>query len=140
LKGFSLPEGHYFVTFMNFFLPRQLRSRIEFRVKLALQECKSGIVLPGSCSAVMIDISKKGTCLVLSQMLLGGKHLFFSTLNNDKFHLLILIDNPGDNKEPLAIPASSVWMDSCFYKEQPAFKLGIFFHEKQKKIFSVLTR
>ena len=88
----------------------------------------------------MVNISQGGGCLVLSQMLLEGKHLFFSTLNNDRYHLALQIDNPESSDESFEVSARSVWMDSCQYKEEPAFKVGLSFHDSQKKLFRLLKR
>jgi len=96
--------------------------------------------LPGSCSGVMVDISQEGVCLVLPQMLLEGKHLFFSTLNSDKYHLALLIDSPESDDEVISVSARSVWMDACQYKEEPAFKMGLCFNDRQKGLFKLFRR
>ncbi len=147
---FSLAEGGHFpkdtlksaepAKNMIFFSPRPLRLKSECRVKISLQERKSGELLSDSCCAVMVDISVGGACLVLSQMLLEGRHLFFSTLDSDRYHLVLEINNPGSSDESFSISARSVWMDSCHYKKLPAFKMGLCFHERQKKLFRLFKR
>lgn len=125
---------------MAIFSSRPLRLESECRVRISLQESKSGECLPGSCSGTMVNISQGGGCLVLSQMLLEGKHLFFSTLNSDRYHLALQIDNPESSDESFEVSARSVWMDSCQYKEEPAFKVGLSFHDNQKKLFRLFKR
>ena len=126
---------------MIFFPSRLLRLETEHRVKIALQEWGRGDLLPGEpLGGVMVSISQGGACLVLSKILLGGRHLFFSTLNNDQYNLVLLLAPLKAGDEDFAIPARSVWMDSCFYKRQPAFKIGLSFHERQKQLFRLFKR
>ncbi len=125
---------------MTFFSLRPLRVKSECRVEIRLQNRGSGELLPGLCTGVMVNVSRGGAGLVLSQMLLEGRHLFFSTLNNDQYHLVLFIENPGSSDESFAIPARSVWMDSCRYRDEPAFNMGVCFHERQKKLFNIFKR
>lgn len=120
---------------MIFFSPRLLRLESEHTVTIGLQERQSGFRLPGKCGGVVVDISESGACLILSQVLLEGKHLFFSTLDSDSYHLVLGVVNPHSVDESFVISARSVWMDSCRYKKQPAFKVGICFLNRQKKLF-----
>ncbi len=125
---------------MIFFSPRLLRLESEYRVGIRLQESDSGDFMPGLCSGVMVNISRGGVCLVLSQMLLEGKHLFFSALDSDRYNLVLLIDNPESGEHSFAIPARSVWMDSCHYDNAPAFKIGLCFYEQQKELFQLFKK
>ncbi|MBW1636948.1 MAG: PilZ domain-containing protein [Deltaproteobacteria bacterium] len=126
---------------MTIFPFRPTRQEAEHKVRICLQESKSGENLPGSCSGVMVDISQEGVCLVLPQMLLEGKHLFFATLNSDKYHLALMIDNPAsDDDEVISVSARSVWMDACQYKKEPAFKMGLCFHDRQKGLFKLFRK
>jgi hypothetical protein len=125
---------------MNFFSARPVRLISGCSVEIGLQERKGGKLLPCSCSGVMVDISEKGTSLVLFQMLLEGRHLFFSTLDNEQYDLVLSINNQDTCGESFLIPARSVWMDSCHFNKRPAFKLSICFLEKQKKFFKLFKR
>lgn len=125
---------------MRFFSPRLLRVESEYRVGVRLQDNKSGELLPASCFGIMVNISQEGACLVLSKMLLEGRHLFFSTLNNEHHHLVLLIENPVLRDETFIISARSVWMDSCHHKEEPAFKIGLCFHDRQKRLFQLFKK
>lgn len=125
---------------MGFFSPRLSRMESDYRVGVRLQDDNSGELLPGSCFGVITSISQGGACLVLSKMMLEGKHLFFSTLNNERYHLVLLVENPKLRDEIIQVPARSVWMDSCRYKDESAFKIGLCFHEKQKKLFQLFKR
>ena len=125
---------------MNFFSPRPLRLETGYMVTIGLQDRQSGLRLPGRCSGVIVDISEGGVCLVLSQILLERKHLFFSTLDSERYHLDLRIINPLDSDESFVISARSVWMDSCHHEKLPAFKMGICFVERQKKLFRLFRR
>ena len=125
---------------MMFFSPRPLRLESEYRIGIRLQESKSGVFMPGLRSCVMVNISRGGVCLVLSQMLLERKHLFFSALDSDQYNLVLLIDNPESSEQSFAIPARSVWMDSCHYENAPAFKIGLCFFEQQKELFQLFKK
>lgn len=126
---------------MNFFPPRLLRLETEYQVKVALQEKGRGALLQGKrLPGVMVNFSKRGACLVLSKVMLEGKHLFFTTLNSDQYYLELMIESSERGNEHFAIPATSVWMDSCSYKRRPAFKIGLRFHESQKQLFRIFKR
>ncbi len=125
---------------MSFFSPRSLRVESEHRVRVSLQDSISGELLPGSCFGVMVNISEGGACLVLSRMLLEGRHLFFSTLNTERNHLVLLIENPESGDETFTVSARSVWMDSCHYQNEAAFKIGLCFHDSQKKLFQLFKK
>lgn len=125
---------------MIFFSPRPLRLESEYTVTIGLQERQSGLCLPGKCCGVILDISEGGVCLVLTQILLEGKHLFFSTLDSARYHLVLGVANPHSVEESFVISARSVWMDSCHYKKLPAFKVGICFVDRQKNLFRLFKR
>ena len=125
---------------MKFFPSRLLRVESEYRVEVRLHDNKNGALLPSACSGVMVNISKGGACLVLFKMLIEGRHLFFSTLNDGHHHLVLLIENPALSNETFMIPARSVWMDSYHYKGEPAFKIGLCFHEKQQNVFQIFKK
>ncbi len=125
---------------MSFFSSRPLRLGSEPRVRVSLQDTISGERLPGSCVGVMVNISQGGACLVLTKMLLEGRHLFFSTLNNESYHLVLLIENPELRDEIFTVSARSVWMDSCHYQNTAAFKVGLCFHDRQKELFQLFKK
>ncbi len=122
---------------MALFSPRPLRIESEYRVEIRLQENGGGGFLPGICEGILVNVSREGACIVLSQMLLEGRHLFFSTLNSERYHLVLLIKNPQAGDECFEVPARSAWMDSCYYKDGPAFKIGVCFHDRQKQLFQL---
>jgi len=125
---------------MIFFSSRLVRLESEHRLGVRLQESESGKLLPGLFSGVMVNISQVGACIMVSKMLLDGKHLFFSTLDSDEYNLVLLIDKPASGDQSFVIPASSVWMDSCHHENAAAFKIGLCFHERQKELFQLFKK
>ncbi len=123
---------------MAIFAPRPLRLEAECTVEICLQERGKEEFLPGKCEGNLVNLSREGACVVLSQMFLEGRHLFFSTLNNEHYHLVLFIKNPQTANEAFAIPARSIWMDSCQYNQGPAFKMGVSFHQSQKQLFKLI--
>ncbi len=101
-----------------------------------VKDCITNDYLQGECSGVLVNISKEGACIVLQKMLISGNHLFFTTLNDERHCLVLSIDTPMEKVKPLMVMASPVWMDGCHYNEQPAFKVGLCFQEKQHELFS----
>ncbi len=125
---------------MSLFSPRSFRAKSEQRIIVSLQDTISGELLPGSCVGIMVNISQGGACLVLFKMLLEGRHLFFSTLNNEDYHLVLCIENLKSGDENFTVSARSVWMDSCHYQNEAAFKIGICFQDRQKELFQFVKK
>lgn len=105
---------------------------------VGLQDIETGQTLPGQLSATVINLSPEGACLVLPKLIFEGKHLFYATLDSDQFNLLLCPEKDGAEIANSGITAQSIWMDSCEYHDQPAFKVGIRFHKKQKELLRLL--
>ncbi len=120
---------------MAIFTTRPLRVGTECTVEIRLQERRTGSYLPGVCPGLLMDISQKGACVVVPKMLLEGKHLFFTTLNSDRYQLIIHIEKPIESVESFTVSAFSIWMDSFLSEGKAAFKVGVCFHEIQKELF-----
>ncbi len=125
---------------MSFFSCRLSRVELEYKIRVSVQDTISKELLPGSCLGIMVDISQGGACIVLSKMLLEGRHLFFSTLNNERYHLVLSIENPESGDGTFTVSARSVWMDSCRYQNTAAFKVGLCFHDSQKELFQLFKK
>lgn len=97
---------------MVFFTPRPLRIEGECLVKIRLRETGSKEFLPGTASGLVMNLSKKGACIVLAQLMLEGRHLFFSTLNNDRYYLVLFFEVGDRSGSQVVVPARSIWMDS----------------------------
>lgn len=117
---------------MGLFKRRSRRIQIERNVKIYLQNRVSCVLSSQSMPAVAINISKGGVCVVVEKMVLGGEHLFFSAQRGGENLLSIW----GLTKENGALQASAVWMDSCYHRDKPAFKIGMQFQEEQDQVLA----
>lgn len=80
-------------------------------------------------TATMINCAPGGCCVVLTSPMLKGEHIFFKALNSDSICIHLL---PQSTREAGAgILTRPVWMDSCVFREQQAFKIGLQFLEPQ---------
>lgn len=131
--GDGAVEHHYpgDVSEMGLFKRRSRRIQIEHSVEIYLQNRDSYVCSPQGIPAVAINISKGGACVVVGKMVLDGEHLFFSAQRGGK-NLLSLY---GLTAENVSVQASAVWMDSCYYRDKTAFKMGVQFLEVQEKLF-----
>jgi len=111
-------------------------TRIETNIPVCLRLQKNGTehLHPGSVSATIVNISKSGACLLISKLLINGKHLFFATLNSSHTMILQSEENTGKIKT-FNIAAQSVWMDSYKNDNRLCFKVGVCFTTPQKKLF-----
>jgi hypothetical protein len=125
---------------MVFFTPKALRIEGECRVDIRLQEYGHKTYLPGVATGVIVNLSKKGACLMLQQMLLEGRHLFFSTLNTESCQLVLFFNLAPESKSPIIVSGRSVWMDYHSAEDKSAFKVGIEFHENQNHLLKIFRK
>jgi hypothetical protein len=86
----------------------------------------SGQVLAGPFSARIIDISAHGACLLVTQVLLNGFHVFYTSRESDDTALRLTIDETSDVGQQVLI-ARPIWMDVFRQDEIRAFKMGVEF-------------
>lgn len=113
---------------------RDPRIETNLTVRLRLQEISTEHLHPGSVNATIVNISKSGACLLIEQLLINGKHLFFTTLNSTHIMTLQSTDNTEKIKK-FNVSAQSIWMDSLKRDNHLYFKVGIRFTTPQKKLF-----
>lgn len=87
---------------------------------------KSSRCLAGPFSGRIIDISLHGACLLMTQVLHNGFHIFHSTRKNSGLLLQLTIDRPPDLNRCI-LTATPVWLDSFQRQQIRAFKMGIEF-------------
>ena len=87
---------------------------------------KSGRCLAGPFSGRIIDISLHGACLLMTQVLHNGFHIFHSTQKNSDLLLQLTIDQPPDLNRCI-LTATPVWLDLFQRQQIRAFKMGIEF-------------
>lgn len=125
---------------MTVFSFRPPRIETALSIWLQLQDIESGQLLPYRTKATIINFSVQGACLAVANLIFDNMHFFYSTLDSDRYALLLQSDNSDDHKEHFSISARSIWMDSCTFDGKPAFKIGIRFLQKQKEIFARIKR
>lgn len=89
-------------------------------------------VLAGPFSARIIDISTHGACLLVTQVLLNGFHVFYTTRESDDTVLRLSIDETSEVGLHV-LTARPIWMDTFRQDEIRAFKMGVEFTENLGK-------
>jgi len=83
-------------------------------------------VLAGPFSGRIIDISRHGACLLMTQVLLKTYHVFHSTKENDSNYLHLRINIPPDLVN-FTLPAVPVWLSPFVLDEIKVFRMGVEF-------------
>ncbi len=126
---------------MDAFSFRPSRIKKEFAMCVSLQDIQTGECVADLSTATVINFSPEGACLLLTRLIFNGKHIFYSTLDSDSYNLLLSPEAQNNGSDDaFSITAQSVWMDTCNYERQPAFKIGIRFLKKQNKVFKLLKK
>ncbi len=100
--------------------------------------------MAGPFSSRIIDISATGACLLISQVMLNGYHVFHSTREDDSLFLQLTFNLPPDIID-LSIAARPVWMNLYRQDEIRAFKMGVEFMtnpdgKQMKQLLNALTK
>lgn len=109
-------------------------------MRVGLQDIHTGISFPDLINTTVINFSPQGACLILSSLTINGKHIFYATLNSDRYNLLLYSGEPNDNDPMSTIVAQSIWMDSCEHMGKPAFKIGVHFLQDQKGLYKLFKQ
>lgn len=125
---------------MASFLFRNPRIETNLVMQVGLQEISNGKMMPEQLTTTVVSFSHAGACLILYNLDVGGKHLFFTTLNSDQYHLFLRPAGNQDDMDETIITAQSIWMDSCEHEGKYAFKIGVQFLQKQTAFFKRLKR
>jgi hypothetical protein len=86
----------------------------------------NGSRVAGPFSGRIIDISKHGACLLMTQVLRDNHHIFYSTREDSSQVLQLHIHLPPDISN-FSITAVPIWMSSFRKEDISAFKMGIEF-------------
>jgi hypothetical protein len=95
-------------------------------VEVTVQNAITGKPATGPFSGEIINISHIGSCLLMSQVMIGSYHIFHSTRENDALFLQLTIDLPPDIVD-CKISARPIWMNLFHQDEVRAFKMGLEF-------------
>lgn len=82
--------------------------------------------IAGPFSGRIIDISRHGACLLMTQVLLKTYHVYHSTRENDSNSLQLHINLPPDLIN-FMIPALPIWLRPFDIEEIKAFRMGVEF-------------
>lgn len=83
-------------------------------------------IVAGPYSGRIIDISRHGACLLMTQVILRTYHVYHSTRENDHRFLQLQINIPPDLVN-FTIPALPVWIKPFDLDEIKAFRMGVDF-------------
>jgi hypothetical protein len=87
-----------------------------------------GRILAGPFAGRIIDISRHGACLLMSQVMHHTFHVFHSTQETDAAALQLAISLSPDSPEHL-LNARPVWLALFDHESIRAFKMGVEFTE-----------
>lgn len=82
--------------------------------------------IAGPFSGRIIDISRHGACLLMTQVLLRTYHVYHTTRENDSRFVQLQINIPPDLVN-FTIPALPVWIKPFDIDEIKAFRMGVDF-------------
>ena len=92
----------------------------------------SGQHIAGPFSGRIIDISQHGACLLMSQIIRSGFHLYYSTRETADAQVLLTI-NILPECGSFTLKALPVWMAQFNQQEIRAFKMGVDFTENPEE-------
>jgi len=113
-------------------------------IGLTAQHGVSGETMAGPFSSRIIDVSTTGACLLMTQVMIDGYHVFHTTREDDSLFLQLTFNLPPDIMD-FNIAARPVWMDLFRQNEIRAFKMGVEFMtnpegQQMKQLMAALAR
>lgn len=101
-------------------------------------------LVAGPFSGRIIDISRHGACLLMTQVLLKSFHIFHSTKDDDSLFVQLNINIPPDLIN-FTIPARPVWLTPFDLEDIKAYRLGVEFMispegEQMKRLEEVMRK
>lgn len=82
--------------------------------------------IAGPFSGRIIDISKNGACLLMTQVLRETYHIYHSTKGDDSSFLQLNINLPPDLVD-FIIPARPIWLGPFDIEDIKAYRMGVDF-------------
>ncbi len=104
----------------------------------------SNKTIAGPFSGRIIDISRHGACLLMTQVLLRAYHVYHSTKEDDSASLQLHINLPP-NLTNFIIPARPVWLNQFDMEDIRAYRMGVSFllspdGEQMKRLEKVMMK
>jgi len=113
----------------------------EQEVALQLHDVSTNARLTGRASALLLDLSRQGAGLKLSQVLIDGRHLFYAALDSETILIEIVFRATDDAEEMPPIPARPVWLNRDMEDSTMPFRMGVqFIDEIPSAVFSRLIQ
>ncbi len=82
--------------------------------------------IAGPFSGRIVDISRHGACLLMTQVLLKTFHVYHTTKEDDSLFLQLHINIPPDLSD-FIIPARPVWLNQFDMEDIKAYRMGVDF-------------
>ncbi|PIE56592.1 MAG: hypothetical protein CSA34_02955 [Desulfobulbus propionicus] len=125
-------------------LRRSTRHPDYLPLEIHVVDSATGNQLAGPYSGRIIDLSRHGARLLLTQVMQENHHIFYSTRENDAHLLQLIFEEPPEIIGSI-IRAVPVWFDLCRNERITAFMMGIEFipsseSKKIKQLFKVIER
>ena len=95
-------------------------------ISVSVQSNDDGSRVAGPLSARIIDLSKNGACLLLTQVMMQSFHIFHSTRDNECIDLVLHINIPS-RPDTLEILAQPIWLNAAKLEDIKVFKMGVDF-------------
>lgn len=83
-------------------------------------------IIAGPFSGRIVNISKNGACLLMTQVLINTYHIFHSTKADDSTYLQIIINLPPALVD-FTIPARPIWIGNFEIEDIKAYRMGVDF-------------
>jgi hypothetical protein len=97
-------------------------------IDLYLYNKRNNSQLSGTVTAALIDLSKQGARLEFSQVIIDGKHLFYTALSSDTILIALVFPPTDDDPDTITtLLARPVWFDRDMEDHVMPFKMGVQF-------------
>lgn len=115
---------------------------MEQEIDLRLHDVSGNARLTGRVPALILDLSRQGAGLKFSQILVDGRHLFYTALDSETIFLEIVLRSPDDTPEKTRpLLARPIWLNRDMEDSAMPFRMGIqFIDELPSAVFSRLTQ
>jgi len=123
-------------------LRRSKREEDLIHISVTVQNGVTGDILAGPFPGKILNISRHGACLLMTQVIWETFHIFHLSRDSDSSFILVNINMPPEIKN-FSIPARPIWMSLLKHKKIRAFKMGVEFMinpegEQIKALMSVM--
>lgn len=112
---------------MNTDIRRSNRKEDFLPISVSAWDKTSGKKTAGPFSGTILDISRHGACLLMTQVLIKDYHVFYTTIAEKHYIIRLGFSFPDQLKDEILVPAMPVWISRFTHKRIHAFKMGVDF-------------